>query len=297
MPWLGIGCSPADLTWRAGVDALSFGFVKNGGISAEALIFFGDRASPRRPCTGASAPAICCPRAAIWPRRSWRCSRTELWLRNARAANDAAARLAEAAGRTGWSSGRGQRDVPQGHARRGAALRAQGFDFYDWGPGEARLVTSWDSDPAHATRSPRRSGRCERRRRAGEAGTSQRRSRAELRRRRTEPAAPTAPQHAPAADPPPLPPDHPDLGLDLDRHQGPARRGAAGLVGHLSLRHRRRGDVRLGGGERGDACASAAAAMSSPLVRDPAILPQLQFRLRGRASHHLAAWSRSCSRC
>jgi threonine aldolase len=28
-----------------------------------------------------------------------------------------------------------------------AALRAQGFDFYDWGPGEARLVTSWDSDP------------------------------------------------------------------------------------------------------------------------------------------------------
>ncbi len=28
-------------------------------------------------------------------------------------------------------------------------LRAQGFDFYDWGPGEARLVTAWDSDPAH----------------------------------------------------------------------------------------------------------------------------------------------------
>ena len=28
-----------------------------------------------------------------------------------------------------------------------ARLRAQGFDFYDWGPGEARLVTSWDSDP------------------------------------------------------------------------------------------------------------------------------------------------------
>ncbi|NUR45565.1 MAG: low specificity L-threonine aldolase, partial [Sphingomonas sp.] len=25
------------------------------------------------------------------------------------------------------------------------ALRAQGFDFYDWGPGEIRFVTSWDS--------------------------------------------------------------------------------------------------------------------------------------------------------
>ena len=30
----------ADLTWRAGVDALSFGFVKNGGLNAEALILF-----------------------------------------------------------------------------------------------------------------------------------------------------------------------------------------------------------------------------------------------------------------
>ncbi|HST92974.1 MAG TPA: beta-eliminating lyase-related protein, partial [Brevundimonas sp.] len=30
----------ADVTWRAGVDALSFGFVKNGGLSAEALILF-----------------------------------------------------------------------------------------------------------------------------------------------------------------------------------------------------------------------------------------------------------------
>src|SRR4051812_33726398 len=34
------GDSLADLTWRAGVDAMSFGFVKNGGMSAEALIVF-----------------------------------------------------------------------------------------------------------------------------------------------------------------------------------------------------------------------------------------------------------------
>jgi threonine aldolase len=24
------------------------------------------------------------------------------------------------------------------------SLRRQGFDFYEWGPGEIRLVTSWD---------------------------------------------------------------------------------------------------------------------------------------------------------
>ena len=29
-------------------------------------------------------------------------------------------------------------------AAEAAALRARGFDFYDWGPGEARLVVSWN---------------------------------------------------------------------------------------------------------------------------------------------------------
>ena len=34
------GERPADVTWRAGIDAMSFGFVKNGGLNAEALILF-----------------------------------------------------------------------------------------------------------------------------------------------------------------------------------------------------------------------------------------------------------------
>lgn len=33
-------CKPADITWRAGVDALSFGATKNGAICAEAVMFF-----------------------------------------------------------------------------------------------------------------------------------------------------------------------------------------------------------------------------------------------------------------
>ena len=37
-----IGCSPAEMTWKAGVDALSFGTTKNGTLGAEAAIFFGD---------------------------------------------------------------------------------------------------------------------------------------------------------------------------------------------------------------------------------------------------------------
>jgi threonine aldolase len=33
-------CAPADITWRAGVDVLSFGGTKNGCIAAEAVVFF-----------------------------------------------------------------------------------------------------------------------------------------------------------------------------------------------------------------------------------------------------------------
>jgi threonine aldolase len=34
------GCTPAELTWKAGVDALSFGGTKNGGMILEAVVFF-----------------------------------------------------------------------------------------------------------------------------------------------------------------------------------------------------------------------------------------------------------------
>lgn len=33
-------CTPADITWRAGIDVLSFGATKNGALAAEAVIFF-----------------------------------------------------------------------------------------------------------------------------------------------------------------------------------------------------------------------------------------------------------------
>lgn len=35
-----LGCSPAEITWKAGVDVLTFGGTKNGGWAAEAVIFF-----------------------------------------------------------------------------------------------------------------------------------------------------------------------------------------------------------------------------------------------------------------
>ncbi len=38
-----LGCAPADVTWRAGVDVLSLGATKNGALSAEAIVAFDDR--------------------------------------------------------------------------------------------------------------------------------------------------------------------------------------------------------------------------------------------------------------
>ncbi len=35
-----LGCSPAEMTWKAGVDVLSFGGTKNGGMMLEAVVFF-----------------------------------------------------------------------------------------------------------------------------------------------------------------------------------------------------------------------------------------------------------------
>jgi threonine aldolase len=38
-----LGCAPADVTWRAGIDVLSLGATKNGALSAEAIVAFDDR--------------------------------------------------------------------------------------------------------------------------------------------------------------------------------------------------------------------------------------------------------------
>ena len=40
-----LDCSPADMTWRLGVDVLSLGATKNGALSAEAIVAFDDRAA------------------------------------------------------------------------------------------------------------------------------------------------------------------------------------------------------------------------------------------------------------
>jgi len=76
----------------------------------------------------------------------------DVWLANARAANAAARQLAAAAADRLVYPVQANELFLRASAEETAALRAQGFDFYDWGPGEIRLVTSWDQDMAAVAR-------------------------------------------------------------------------------------------------------------------------------------------------
>jgi threonine aldolase len=140
------GADPADLTWRAGVEVMSFGFIKNGGMNAEALIFFkqerADEALVLKKRAGHLSSKGRFSAAQILAMLEG-----DIWLDNARAANAAARTLAEACGseRLVYPVQANELFVRM-TATEAGALRAQGYDFYDWGPGEIRLVTSWDQD-------------------------------------------------------------------------------------------------------------------------------------------------------
>jgi len=133
----------ADVTWRAGVDALSFGFVKNGGLSAEALILFktelADEIAVRRKRAGHLLSKGRFLAAQILAMLDG-----DLWRDNARAANAVAQTLAQAAPERLVYPVEANEIFLKVSADEAAGLRSQGFDFYDWAAGEIRLVTSWD---------------------------------------------------------------------------------------------------------------------------------------------------------
>jgi threonine aldolase len=139
------GDSPADLTWRAGLNALSFGFVKNGGLNAECLVLFdtdlADEVAVRRKRAGHLSS-----KGRMLAAQILALLENDLWLENARASNAAAQALAEAAPDRLVYPVEANEIFLRVKADEAASLRSKGFDFYDWGPGEIRLVTSWDQD-------------------------------------------------------------------------------------------------------------------------------------------------------
>jgi threonine aldolase len=145
-----LGCKPAEVTWRAGVDLLSFGATKNGALAAEAIVCFdparAEEIARRRKRSGhlfSKGRYVSAQLLAYLD--------NGLWLKLAERANRLAHRLGEAAGELlSLSVDSNQVFIKPGVAGL-AKLRAAGADFYDWGgdgSGEARLVVSWSQSEA-----------------------------------------------------------------------------------------------------------------------------------------------------
>jgi threonine aldolase len=130
------------------VDALSFGFVKNGAMSAEALVFF-DAAHHDATLRRRKRAGLLLSKGRYLAAQILAMLEGDLWLDNGRAANAGAARLAAAAGDRLVHPVQANEVFLRATPDEAAALRAAGFDFYDWAPGEVRLVTAWDTNPDH----------------------------------------------------------------------------------------------------------------------------------------------------
>ena len=146
-----LGCHPGDATWRAGVDILSLGVVKNGGMTAEAIVIFDESL--------AQSIRFRRKRAGQLPSKG-RFNAAQLlayierdqWLVSAAAANAGARRLAGAfVDRLAYPV-HANEVFPRLNPGEADGLRSVGFNFYDWGaPADriARFVVAWDT-PATA---------------------------------------------------------------------------------------------------------------------------------------------------
>jgi threonine aldolase len=89
-----LGCAPKTITWKAGVDILSFGGTKNGLAAGELVIFFDKKSSrdfqyrvKQAGHLGSKMRFLAAPWLGLL--------NGDVWLRNARHANQAATQLAE----------------------------------------------------------------------------------------------------------------------------------------------------------------------------------------------------------
>lgn len=143
--------SPADLTWRAGVDVLTLGGTKNGLLGAEAIILFDPAKSweleLRRKRAGhlSSKMRYVAAQLEAWFENGY-------WLELASHSNAMAARLA-----AGLATIKGaellhpvQANIAFARLPAAAHTRAKaaGAVYYDMGDGLCRLVTAWCTTPA-----------------------------------------------------------------------------------------------------------------------------------------------------
>ncbi|KWV91287.1 low specificity L-threonine aldolase [Erythrobacter sp. YT30] len=132
------------------VDSLAFGFIKNGGMSAEAVILFDKEQAAQVRYRRKRAGHLQC-KGRYLAAQILAMLDGDLWLHNARHANAAAAEIADACGdRLMHPAQANELFVHLSEVER-EALRAQDFAFYDWGADAARFVTAWDTRDEDAT--------------------------------------------------------------------------------------------------------------------------------------------------
>ena len=131
-----LGCTPAEATWKNGVDALSFGATKNGALAAEAVVFFDPKDARdfeyRRKKSGHLLSKMRFVSAQLDAYLA-----DDLWLANARRANGMAQRLAQGLAQSSAVTLAHPVSANAVFARMPSALakklRDAGALFYDWG--------------------------------------------------------------------------------------------------------------------------------------------------------------------
>lgn len=149
------GVSPAEASWRAGVDILSFGATKNGALAAEAIVVF-DRPLARSIAARRKQSGHLLSKHRFLAAQLRAYLADDLWLRNARRANDAASRLAEGLAALPGVSLAYPVEANELFVRMPetvvAGMEARGIGFYRWsaeaGGVMIRLVTSFASTEA-----------------------------------------------------------------------------------------------------------------------------------------------------
>ncbi|MGV9457331.1 threonine aldolase family protein [Streptomyces sp. NPDC003635] len=143
-----LGRTPAELTWRAGVDLLSFGATKNGTMTADAIVVFDRTLTPELSFRAKRAGQLAA-KMRFHAAQLDAYLTDDLWLRNATHANAMAARLQDGlkalpgvdllgAADANILFCRLPEEVTQG-------LLAEGYAFYHdrWERGVVRFVTSF----------------------------------------------------------------------------------------------------------------------------------------------------------
>lgn len=143
-----LGCSPAEMTWKAGVDILSLGVTKNGGLLSDAIVVF-------NPEIAKNISFHLRRGGMIWSKMRFASAQVlayvenDLWLKLARQSNAAAQRLA-----TGIHSTPGARLIAPVQANElFVEMSANALDhlaragvlYYRRGPQLARFVCRWDT--------------------------------------------------------------------------------------------------------------------------------------------------------